>query len=251
MAAHRPRSHPAWLLSTPLVLLVVLPVVAVAVAVTLTVAEAVEARSGARSAVVIDQGWLSQNRPNEGAAIPAEVQGKVQGDVQGWFHGAKAAASKGEAAEAPRLQKQVLAWLEANPGAQVVFRARALINLGTLLSDVGQRQEALAPTQEAVRLLGALEGNQGESRRFQAMALTNLRVSYTNLGRRLEALVPSKEAVKIYRELAKSNLAFLGDLATSLHNLGVFKQDLGEPEQARIAYYGMHSGTIRNRCIIY
>jgi HlyD family secretion protein len=42
----------------------------------------------------------------------------------------------------------VVAWLEAHPGAPVIFRARALINLGVFLGNVGQKQEALAPTLE-------------------------------------------------------------------------------------------------------
>jgi len=40
------------------------------------------------------------------------------------------------------------------------------------------------------------------------------------LGRREEALKPTEEAVGIYGELAKSNRAFLPDLATSLGALG-------------------------------
>lgn len=130
MANPRPRRRLCWLLSAPLALVTALPVCA---------QEALPRQGLAAGA---DAGWLAQKPPNEEAKIPAEVQG--------WFDGAKAAASKGEAAEALRLQKQVVAWLEATPGAPVVFRARALNNLGVFLSALGQRQEALAPTQEAV-----------------------------------------------------------------------------------------------------
>ncbi|MFM1798245.1 MAG: hypothetical protein RLZZ117_523 [Cyanobacteriota bacterium] len=142
-------------------------------------------------------GPLVAQAPGASTAIPAEVQG--------WFDGAKAAAARGDAAEALLLQKQVVAWLEANPRASVVFRARALINLGVFLSGVGQRQEALAPTLEATRLLRPLEGGSADARHFLAMALNNLGIRYSELGRRQEALAPTEEAVKIRRELAKSN----------------------------------------------
>jgi hypothetical protein len=48
------------------------------------------------------------------APVMAQVQAGIPADVQGWFDAAKAAASKGDGAEALRLQKQVLAWLAAN-----------------------------------------------------------------------------------------------------------------------------------------
>ena len=171
-----------------------------------------------------------------GRALLTQAQPDIPAEVQSWFDGAKAAAAKGDAAEALRLQKQVLTWLEGHPGAPVVFRARALINLGIFLSGVGQRQEALPPTEAAVRLLRPLAGSQPEAKRFLAIALTNLGVRYSKLGRRQEALAPTEEAVKIYRELAKTNPAFQGDLARSLTNLGYFQLQLGQPEIARSAY---------------
>jgi tetratricopeptide (TPR) repeat protein len=212
MATHRPRKRSAWLLSAPLTLLVALP------------AGALEARPDARPAVVQGEGWLAQKPPNEAGAIPAEVQG--------WFEGAKAAASKGDAAEALRLQKLVVAWLEAHPGAPVIFRARALINLGVFLGNGGQKQEALAPTLEAVRLLRPLEGSKEEARRFLGIALSNLGNRYNELGRRQEALAQDEEAVKVYRELAKTNPAYLGDLGMALNNLGVRYTDLGRRQEA-------------------
>jgi superkiller protein 3 len=68
------------------------------------------------------------------------------------------------------------------------------------------------------------------------MALNNLGNRYSELGRRQEALAPTEEAVRIRRELAKTNPAFLNDLAGSLNNLGLFQLALGQPEQARSAY---------------
>ena len=42
--------------------------------------------------------------------------------------------------------------------------------------------------------------------------------------------------MKINRELAKTNPAFLTDLALSLNNLGAFQRELGQPDMARSTY---------------
>ncbi|MFN9427656.1 MAG: tetratricopeptide repeat protein [Cyanobacteriota bacterium] len=178
-------------------------------------------------------------RPPANSPLLAQSQqahGEIPAEVQGWFDGAKAANAKGEAAEALRLQMQVLAWLGTNPRAPVVFRARALINLGVFLRGVGQSQEALAPTEAAVQLLRPLAGSLPEAQRFLALALNNLGTFLSAVGRRQEAQAPTEEAVKIFRELAKTNPAYLGDLATSLNNLGYLQLELGQPEIARDAY---------------
>jgi tetratricopeptide (TPR) repeat protein len=62
--------------------------------------------------------------------------------------------------------------------------------------------------------------------------LNNLGNRYSELGRRQEALAQDEEAVKIRRELAKTNPAYLGDLASSLNNLGVSYTDLGRRQEA-------------------
>jgi tetratricopeptide (TPR) repeat protein len=54
----------------------------------------------------------------------------------------------------------------------------------------------------------------------------------SEVGRRQEALAPTEEAVKTYRELAKTNPAYLGDLATALNNLGVHYSNLGRRQEA-------------------
>ena len=206
MARRFPNASTARLLSAPLALLVALPVAA------------------------LERLPPPENRPNAG--LLAQVKSEIPPEVQGWFDAAKTAAAKGDSAEALRLQKQVVAWVKANRPALDVFRARALINFGTFLSAVGQRQEALAPTEEAVRILRQVEVNQPEPPRFLAMALTNLGIRYSNLGRRQEALAPTEEAVKIYRELAKFNPAYLGNLASSLTNLGNRYSELGRRQEA-------------------
>ena len=108
------------------------------------------------------------------AQAPSPAVPGIPKEVQGWVDGAVAAYKRGDQAEALRLQKQVVAWMPANRPALDVFRAQALSNLGTFLSAVGQRQEALAPTEESVRILQQVDGSQPEARRFLAMALNNL-----------------------------------------------------------------------------
>ena len=108
------------------------------------------------------------------AQAPAPADAAIPMEVQGWAESAVAAYTRGEPAAALRLQRQVLAWTQANRPTLDVFRARAFINLGTFLNAVRQQQEALAPTEEAVRILRQLEGSQPEARRFLAIALNNL-----------------------------------------------------------------------------
>ncbi|MEB3244316.1 MAG: CHAT domain-containing tetratricopeptide repeat protein [Cyanobacteriota bacterium] len=166
------------------------------------------------------------------AQAPAASDPAIPAEVQGWFDNAKAAAAKGDGAEALRLQKQVVAWLEAHPQAPAMFRARALINLGNFFATEGQKLAALAPTVEAVRILRQVEGRQPEYRRFLAIALNNLGIRYSELGRSQEALAPVQEAVKLFREQAKTNPAVLADLAGSLSNLGIRLSDLGRHQEA-------------------
>jgi len=136
---------------------------------------------------------------------PGPANAGIPKEVQGWADGAAAAYTRGDPAAALRLQRRVLAWTQANRPALDVFRARAFINLGTFLNAVGQQQQALAPTEEAVRILRQLEGSQHDARPFLAMALNNLGKFLGDLGRHQEALAPTKEAVQLYHQLAKAN----------------------------------------------
>jgi CHAT domain-containing protein len=169
------------------------------------------------------------------AQAPSPAVPGIPKEVQGWVDGAVAAYKRGDQAEALRLQKQVVAWMPANRPALDVFRAQALSNLGTFLSAVGQKQEALTPTEEGVRILRQVEGSQPEARRFLAMALNNLSKALGELGRPQEALATTEEALKIFRELAKTNPAFLNYLAGSQTNLGKFLGELGRRQEALAA----------------
>ena len=110
--------------------------------------------------------------------------------------------------------------------------ASALNNLGNRYSSLGRREEALQPTEEAVRIRRELSQSNPAFLPDLAMALNNLGNRYSNLGRREEALQPTEEAVRIYRELSQSNPAFLPNLATALNNLGNRYSELGRREEA-------------------
>ena len=112
--------------------------------------------------------------------------------------------------------------------------ALSLNNLGNRYSELGRRQEALAPTEEAVKIRRELAKTNPAFQGDLASSLTNLGVRYRNLGRRQEALAPTEEAVKIYRELAKTNPASLGVLAIALNNLGDFYSKLGRRQEALV-----------------
>jgi tetratricopeptide (TPR) repeat protein len=146
-------------------------------------------------------------------AQAAAGQKPLPAEVQGWADAAVAAYRRGDPAEALRLQQQVVAWLRANRGPVDAQLASALSNLGVFLGALGRRGEALAPTEEAVRVYRELAKSNPAFLGDLALALNNLGVFYSEVGRRGEALAPTEEAVRVYRELAKSNPAFLGDLA--------------------------------------
>jgi tetratricopeptide (TPR) repeat protein len=114
--------------------------------------------------------------------------------------------------------------------------AGALNNLGIRYSELGRREEALLPTEEAVGIYRELSQSNPAFLPDLAMALNNLGAHYSNLGRREEALQPSEEAVGIYRELSQSNPAFLPDLATSLGAYGSVQRQAGELQAARESF---------------
>ena len=167
---------------------------------------------------------LAQAAPSEGERIPAEVRE--------WAKGATAAYATGDLAEALRLQRRVVEWASSRLEAFDPFRAQALTNLGLLLGAVGQREEAVKPAEEAVRIYRELAKTNPAFLGPLASALNTLGVSYGELGRREEALKPTEEAVRIRRGLAQTNPATLVDLARALNNLGIRYGELGRREEA-------------------
>jgi CHAT domain-containing protein/tetratricopeptide (TPR) repeat protein len=216
-----------WLLLSALVLPPALPAVAMQAAV----------KGPERSPGVL----LAQLPAAAGPALPAEVQG--------WAHAASTASDKGDTATALRLQKQVVAWLQANRPTLDGFRGFALARLSVFLNAEGQKQEALAATEEALKIRRQLAKTNEEVLKIsRELAKTNpdflpnladsLAMSgnaLSNVGRRQEALAYAEEAVKIRRELAKTNPAVLPDLAKSLNQLGAFYSELGRRQEA-LAY---------------
>jgi CHAT domain-containing protein/tetratricopeptide (TPR) repeat protein len=210
MAFTRPAGRLHWLLIGPLVLQSALPAAAFEAA----------GKGLDRSAETL----LAQAPGPADAGIPKEVQG--------WADGALAAYRKGDTAAGLRLQKQLVAWLQANRPILDGFRALALLRLGVFLSAEGQRQEALAPMEEGVKIRRELAKTNPAVLPDLALSLTLLGIAYSELGRRQVALAPAEEALKIYRELAKTNPAVLPDLAKTLNNLGTRYSGLGRRQEA-------------------
>ncbi len=110
--------------------------------------------------------------------------------------------------------------------------AMALSNLGNRYSEVGRRQEAVAPTEEAVALRRDLAAANPAYQPDLAAALNNLGNRYSEVGRRQEAVAPTEEAVALYREQAAANPAYQPNLAGTLSNLGIRYSEVGRHQEA-------------------
>ncbi|MGH8899133.1 MAG: tetratricopeptide repeat protein [Egibacteraceae bacterium] len=110
--------------------------------------------------------------------------------------------------------------LAAEDSAFAPALAMALNNLGIRYAEVGQRGDAVAPTEEAVSLRREQAADNPAYLPDLAAALNNLGDRYAEVGRRADAVVPTEEAVSLRREQAGDNPAYLPDLAMALNNLG-------------------------------
>ncbi|MBI2304795.1 MAG: tetratricopeptide repeat protein [Chloroflexi bacterium] len=112
--------------------------------------------------------------------------------------------------------------------------AMSLNNLANRLSEVGRRDEALAPAQESVAIRRELAAAQPDAfRPYLATSLNNLAVLLSEVGRRDEARAPAQEAVALYRELAAAHPdAFRPNLAGSLNNLAIRLSEVGRRDEA-------------------
>ena len=97
---------------------------------------------------------------------------------------------------------------------------------------MGRRNDALAPTEEAVRLYQQLAAANPAFLPNLAAALTNLGTSYSGVGRRNDALAPAEEAVRLYQQLAATNPAFLPNFTMALTNLGGCYSEVGRWDDA-------------------
>jgi hypothetical protein len=118
--------------------------------------------------------------------------------------------------------------------------ARVYVRFAKRLSDLGQREPALAAAQEAVNLYRQLATQRLDAFRPDlAGSLNNLAVMLSDLGQRKPALAAAQEVVKLYRELAAQRPdAFWPDLAMSLNNLANRLRDLGQHQPALAAAQG-------------
>jgi tetratricopeptide (TPR) repeat protein len=123
---------------------------------------------------------------------------------------------------------------ELPPDAPPEVRAHRLSWLGNRLAEVGRRQEALAPTEEAVTIYRRLtETNPAAYLPDLAMSLNNLGNWLAEVGRRQEALAATEEAVTIHRRLTEANpAAYLPNLAAALNNLGLRLAEVGRRQEA-------------------
>jgi tetratricopeptide (TPR) repeat protein len=117
------------------------------------------------------------------------------------------------------------------------LRAGILNNLGNRHADLGNREDAMLATQEAVELYRSLAlKNPDAFNPDLAMSLNNLGIRHAALGNREDAMKATQEAVELYRSLAQKNPdAFNPDLAMSLNNLGNRHANLGNREDAMLA----------------
>ena len=110
--------------------------------------------------------------------------------------------------------------------------ARSLSNLGLSLSELGQKDEAVKVTLEAVEISRCLNEDPPLNRPILLGVILN------NLGNRLyeqgkvkEALEPTREAEIIFRELTtKYDGNSKADLARSLNDIGLYLNELGKHE---------------------
>ena len=118
-------------------------------------------------------------------------------------------------------------------GYQREFAAVAS-KLAYRLSEVGRREEAVPPAQEAVELYRDLaEQNPDAFTPDLAGSLNNLANRLSEVGRREEAVLLAQEAVEFYRALAEQHPdAFTADLAMSLINLANGLSEVGRREEA-------------------
>ena len=112
--------------------------------------------------------------------------------------------------------------------------ANALNTHAIRLSEIGRRNDALAPTEEAVHIQRQLaQGNPDAYLPDLAVSLTSLGIILSKVGRRDDALAPTEEAVHIQRQLAQGNPdAYLPNLAVSLTNLGIRLSEVGRRDDA-------------------
>ncbi|MFI8237669.1 tetratricopeptide repeat protein [Streptomyces sp. NPDC085866] len=112
--------------------------------------------------------------------------------------------------------------------------AGALNNLAIGLAEVGRRQEALAPAEEAADIYRVLaEASPDAHLDDLAGALNTLAIGLAEVGRGQDALVLAEEATDIYRVLAEASPdAYLPNVAGALSTLAIGLSEVGRRQEA-------------------
>ena len=152
--------------------------------------------------------------------VPARAAGYL------WRYGSRHAALAGPE------QLELLRQLARSESDLVPDLAAAALAVASTFRAWGRRQEALAPSEEAVTIYRELAAANPAFVPDLAGALNNVGNRYRDVGRRREALAPAEEAVSLYRETAAANPAFVPDLAMALTNLGGRYSDVGRRQEA-------------------
>ena len=135
------------------------------------------------------------------------------------------------------VSEQLLRFWEATPPADDPARKHYADDLAIQairLSEVGRREEAPAPAEEAVTIYrGLAEADPAAYLPDLAMSLANFGKFLSEVGRSEEALAPAEEAVTTRRGLAEADPAgHMPDLATALDGLGTHLWLVGRREEA-------------------
>ncbi|MBD2570987.1 CHAT domain-containing protein [Anabaena lutea] len=124
------------------------------------------------------------------------------------------------------LLQAINKWEEALPLLRAVrdrgLEATTLYNIGSVYSDLGENQKALAYYNQALPLRRAVENRGGE-----ANTLNNIGTVYSSLGEKQKALEYYNQALPLYRAVADR-----GGEATTLTNIGTVYNSLGEKQKA-------------------
>lgn len=86
------------------------------------------------------------------------------------------------------------------------------------------------------KVMAWADGSLPRLHHYRARSRAWIGLMISKVGRCQEALTPTEEALKITLKLAKSNLAFLPNLAGCLNNSSSLQLQLGQPEIAGRAY---------------
>jgi tetratricopeptide (TPR) repeat protein len=146
--------------------------------------------------------------------------------------------SEGDTAGAAKLQREALALLrelaERHPRALRLALAKSLFNLAYSLTDLDDREEAIAVLRESRKISEDLvgEGSSSEAMAILASVLSNLGNELSEVGRHEEALLVSREAIAAFRRLSTTTESLKSNVVIGLERLGHRLAAAGRPRDA-------------------